>query len=186
MTDLTTAPPATVAERGRARVSQLRDAVSGLRTRATRQGFDHYLFLAGCVLVPLGLLAILLGWYGAANSAYQFELIPYLISGGILGLALTTVGCFAYFGYWLTRVHAQQRADTDRLVQAINQLMVGLGEPVVDEAASTNGEVSLVATPTGTMVHLPTCPVVAGKDNLRAVDPDDPDLEPCKLCEPPL
>ena len=44
----------------------------------------------------------------------------------------------------------------------------------------------LVATMTGTMLHRPDCPVVANKakSELRAVDADDPDLKPCKICDP--
>ncbi|HEY2167805.1 MAG TPA: hypothetical protein VGH01_11605, partial [Jatrophihabitantaceae bacterium] len=40
------------------------------------------LFAAGAVLMPLGLLAIGLGWYGTAHSKYDYDQRTYLISGG--------------------------------------------------------------------------------------------------------
>ena len=42
-------------------------------------------------------LAIIFGWYGAAHSAYLFQEIPYLISGGLLGVALVAGGGFLFF-----------------------------------------------------------------------------------------
>ena len=64
------------------------------------------LFWAGAVLLPLGLVVIVLGWYGAANTPYQYDQLSYLVSGGLLGLGLTFVGGFLYFGAWLARIAA--------------------------------------------------------------------------------
>ena len=43
-------------------------------------------------LIVFGFVCILLGWYGAAHSPYQYQEIPYLISGGLLGVALVIAG----------------------------------------------------------------------------------------------
>ena len=61
------------------------------------------LFWAGAILLPLGLVVIVLGWYGAANTPYQYDQLSYLVSGGLLGLGLTFTGGFLYFGAWLAR-----------------------------------------------------------------------------------
>ena len=71
---------------------------------------NHYqllqlvLFWAGAILLPLGLVVIVLGWYGAANTPYQYDQLSYLVSGGLLGLGLTFIGGFLYFGAWLARI----------------------------------------------------------------------------------
>lgn len=52
--------------------------------------------------MTMGLTAILLGWFGAARSTLLEEQIPYLISGGLLGLALSTIGALLLFTHWLT------------------------------------------------------------------------------------
>ena len=80
------------------------------------------LTLAGSLLMPLGLLAIGLGWYGAAHTPYTFEQIAYLVSGGIGGLALTTLGGFLFFGSWLARIAHQQRQQTELLASEIARL----------------------------------------------------------------
>ena len=178
--------------RGRMRVGQLRDAVGGLRTRAANRGMDFYLFIAGAVLVPLGILIVLLGWYGAANTGYLFEQIPYLISGGMLGVAVVVVGSFAYFAYWLTRLYHQQQAQADRTVEVLERLEQRLedlrflesGGASGNGRATSTGDVDLVATPSGTMFHRPDCAVVANRPKLRKVKGNERNMEPCKLCDP--
>lgn len=73
------------------------------------------LFVAGAVLLPAGLVVIGLGWYGVAHTPYQYDQMSYLVSGGILGLGITFVGGFLYFGAWLARVAADQKDASKRL-----------------------------------------------------------------------
>ena len=177
------------------RVARLRDAVGGLRTRAANRGPEFYLFIAGAVLVPLGLAVILLGWYGASHSGFLFEQIPYLISGGMLGVGLVIVGAFSYFAYWLTKLYQQQGQQAERTVEAIERLEKRLADlPLEERATRTNGRTkagrtgaggpAFVATPSGTMFHRPDCTVVASRPNLRKVASDAPGMEPCRLCDP--
>jgi hypothetical protein len=182
--------------RGRLRVGQLREAVGGLRTRAAKRGIEAYLFVAGAVLVPLGILIVLLGWYGSAHTGFLFEQIPYLISGGMLGLSLVTVGSFAYFAFWMTRLYQQQQAHTDRTVEVLERLEQRLEDlRYLDGGsassrgsgngrATSTGDVSFVATQTGTMFHLPDCTVVANRPKLKKVTGNERNMEPCKLCDP--
>ena len=96
------------------RHERLTVAVRRLRTRATTDDTARVLLVLGGVLVPLGVVLIVLGWAGAARSVDEWEQIPYLISGGILGLALVVAGGFCYFTYWQTEVlHAVRRDVTD-------------------------------------------------------------------------
>jgi hypothetical protein len=185
------------------RVHELRSAVGSLRVRASRGGIDQYLFIAACVLVPLGLGLVLLGWYGSAHTPYQFEQLPYVISGGLLGTALAVLGGLAYFAHWMTRVVNDQRAQTERIVAALEQLATsngagGAASSTVAAAAPTaarssrgrasssgsNGGGAFVATPTGTMFHRPDCVVVANRPKVRKVSADAKGFEACKLCDP--
>ena len=81
-------------------------AASKLRTRRSLP-VDRWFQLAGAVFMCLGLLAIIGGWYGVSHTARTWRQTPYLVSGGLLGLALTFVGGFAYFAYWMTRLVEQ-------------------------------------------------------------------------------
>jgi len=92
------------------------------RTTESERLMQQGLGLAGSLLMPLGLIAIGLGWYGAAHTPYTFEQVAYLVSGGIGGLALTTLGGFLFFGSWLARIAHQQRQQTELLAGEIARL----------------------------------------------------------------
>jgi hypothetical protein len=46
----------------------------------------------GWILTGVGLLAIFLGWFGVSGSALVAKQLPFLISGGIGGIALVAIG----------------------------------------------------------------------------------------------
>jgi hypothetical protein len=108
-----------------ARHQRLITQVRGLRTRATADNTARFLLVLGGVLLPLGFVLIILGWTGAARSVDEWEQIPYLISGGLLGLALVVAGGFCYFTYWQTEVlHAARRdaSDTKAVLEALGRI----------------------------------------------------------------
>jgi hypothetical protein len=77
-------------------------------------------------LMTTGLSIILLGWLGAARSTIVEEQIPYLISGGLLGVALATIGALTLFAHWLTvliregrRQEALRKQDHIELMEAL-------------------------------------------------------------------
>ena len=70
-------------------------------------------------LMTSGVAAIVLGWLGASRSILVSEQVPYLISGGLLGLALATIGALAYFTHWLTVLVRDNRAQHAELVRLL-------------------------------------------------------------------
>lgn len=85
------------------------------------------MLVVGAVGVALGLLLVALGYLGASHTIYVFEQIPYLISGGIFGGCLVVAGSLAYFGYWLTKVHADNQRAVGSL-ERMEQLLAVLVE----------------------------------------------------------
>ncbi|GLZ35069.1 hypothetical protein Lesp02_72560 [Lentzea sp. NBRC 105346] len=71
--------------------------------------------LVGTLLMACGIAAIGFAWWGTAHTGYVFEQIPYLVSGGLLGLGLIGVGGFLYFGSWLTKLMEEQRQTAQAL-----------------------------------------------------------------------
>jgi len=65
---------------------------------------ERLLMVIGGIIAPLGIIVVLLGWWGASNTPYVFEQVPYLISGGVLGLSLVFLGAFFYFTHWITQL----------------------------------------------------------------------------------
>jgi hypothetical protein len=190
----TTTTPAVAPARGR-----LGDALRDLATRASRPDAERMLRLAGPVLLPSGAIVILLGWYGAANTTRVFLQIPYLISGGLLGLGLMFAGGFLYFARWMTDLldesrrnadHARETADRTALaLERIERLLRErpLDAPVAAasrQAAAPLGTPALVVTEKGSMVHRTDCRLVAGRST-RPADPAD-GLRRCQICRPPL
>ena len=79
----------------------------------TRKGLpvDKWFQLGGGVFLCVGLLAIVAGAYGVSHTARTWRQTPYVVSGGLLGLALVFIGGFAYFAFWLTKLVEQGNAQ---------------------------------------------------------------------------
>src|SRR3954469_6894409 len=193
---MTTAPEAdpyaaTEAVDPMVRQERLAGRVGKLRTRSGSRNLDRWLLLTGGALMPLGFLLIILGWVGASHTPLLFEQIPYMISGGLLGIALVFAGGFVYFAYWMTLLVRESRTAREDLQASLSRLenllasgaMIG-GSFAPADYDSSNGHASFVATATGTMIHRPDCVAVANRDGLRAVSPDTPGYTACGLCEP--
>lgn len=86
---------------------------------ASPDRLHNALFIVGAVLQPLGFIVIGLGWFGAARTSFEYAQTPYLISGGLGGLALCFVGGFLYFGSWLARIAADQRESRRQLADTL-------------------------------------------------------------------
>ncbi|HLI54987.1 MAG TPA: hypothetical protein VKU88_11715 [Acidimicrobiales bacterium] len=151
--------------------------------------------MAGAILLPLGVAVIVLGWNGAAHGRVDQQQIPYIISGGILGLAGVMVGCFFYWAHWLYRIydqadlHHQQALREQR--EMMRELLETLGSRVRPEAASAgrspNGAGrTFVATRSGTNFHTAGCPMVANRvGELRVVGEEEArGMKACRVCEP--
>jgi len=173
------------------RDAKFSDGVRTLRVGgATVQLSERILLVLAGIVAPLGLVVILLGYLGVANTPYTFEQNSYLVSGGIFGLALVFLGAFFYFAHWMTQLVKEHRVQSVAMLEAIQRLQEEVarqGEGSVRPSTSANGHdpdgLVLVATQRGTMAHVPDCVVVAGKADLREVAAND-GLTPCKLCEP--
>ena len=186
------------------RLAELRAAVARLRVGAARGDHSATLMVAGGVLAPLGLVAVLLGWFGASHTPHSFEQVPYLISGGLLGLGLVFIGGFLYFTHWVTVLVREGRAQSDRTAEALERIesllasaaaaatpalrsgtynqaeSVGISVPEREESRDE----PLYATPNGSMLHRRECPVIATRDNARLVAADTPGFSPCRICQP--
>lgn len=185
----TTAPrPAAAKEQSRPRTS------AALRDQRFRL-IQLILFAAGAVCMPLGIVVISLGWYGTAHSHYDYDQRTYLISGGILGLGITFVGGFLYFGAWLAKSAADQREGSRQLTEALNNLadvmkkqsaVARNGSMSAGAATTAITESSLVRAGENDTVHRRDCPLIATRDDLHPVDRlglgADPHL--CRVCRP--
>ena len=152
------------------------------------------MFAAGGVLMPMGVLAICLGWYGSAHAHYEYDQNVYLLSGGVLGLGLVFLGGFLYFGAWLSRMSTDQRHASAQLTDAL----LALADVMAARQRSTNpgglshAEVTatipalaeLVTAGSNTTVHRRDCPLINSRDDLHSYLPDGTVAATCRVCKP--
>ena len=172
------------------RVTRLRASLANVRSRGNKMPVERMMAFIGAALVGIGIPLIILGWYGAAHTPYTFEQIPYMISGGLLGLALTVLGGLFYFAYWMTRqVHETRRQSdqTELVFRRMESMMSsnGHGTATAIGSSSPAAETAIfVTTSRGSMFHRPDCVVVKGRTDIRRVTGDEKNLKPCKICDP--
>ncbi|MHB8681883.1 MAG: hypothetical protein ACYDA2_07295 [Acidimicrobiales bacterium] len=118
------------------RLAALASAVE--RARGRRWDVRQIMLVAGATLMALGFVAIIIGWYGIAHSAYQFQEMAYLDSGGLLGVALVAGGGFVFFAAWLVRMIEENRRYNSRVAQTLDRVDRALSV-LVSEAGASGG-----------------------------------------------
>lgn len=153
--------------------------------RGTQAVLRSFIQAYGSALVPLGLLAagvvfVMLGWYGAAHTNILTEQIPYLISGGLLGLGLIIVAGIMAVGARSDRETSALRTEIAKLAATANANSAPMGPA----AFATNGH-HVFTVRGGRSYHEPGCPILEGKEGVRELQPAaavGAGLAPCKLC----
>jgi len=130
-------------ERLQARQQRLAGRARELDPR-TSNNRDRALVVLGGTTIVLGVLALVLGWYGASDTHVVFEQIPYLISGGLFGLALVFIGTFTYFAYWLTSIVRETRELRRQLI-AQQQNMLVQQQQIADALTALNTHLGATA-----------------------------------------
>jgi hypothetical protein len=112
------------------RVAEFKKEIAEMRIRPPEDAGERVWLIAGLLLPLLGFVAIFIGWWGASGTAYPAEQVPYLISGGILGLGLIIAGAALfvrysmtrYMRFWLLRMIYEDRTQTDRTVESLDKI----------------------------------------------------------------
>jgi hypothetical protein len=137
---------------------------------------------AGLLLAAIGLIAIGVGWNGAAGQLTLLGQVPYILSGGLIGVSLVILGAAML-------VVQNAREDRTRLELKLDQLtdalMAGAG-PARATAAAPQDASGLVVAGTASY-HVPGCRLVDGREETSLLTPDEAraqDLKPCRVCAP--
>jgi hypothetical protein len=153
---------------------------SGSDVRAFARANARLLIAVGLLLT--GIVIVLLGWYGAANTNILTEQVPYLISGGLLGMALIIVAAVVGSSASLERENRELRRDLTRLLGSGTPRFTGTSIGPVRSAGSDDGRV--VVVPGGRSYHTPGCPIAEGKNGseMSLEEAMESGLSTCKLC----
>ena len=133
----------------------------------------------GLAFCLAGLAAIWAGWNGAASYNDIRKQFPYLISGGVSGLALVLIGV----GLMIIQ---SQRADRVQLEANLTELRVILERLTAPPATGVSDATGSFVVAGPGAYHRPTCKLVAGRD-LRKLTPEQAvtaGLDPCRTCQP--
>jgi hypothetical protein len=143
----------------------------------------------GVGLAVLGLLLIFFGWNGAASYDRVPAQFPYLISGGIAGLALVV------FGSALLVVQ-NARQDRSELQQTLIDVHEALERLTATTAAGSNGAARLdgavaaeehgLVVAGGSAYHRTTCKLIEGHGVLPTMTvaaAEAAGLSPCRACD---
>lgn len=143
--------------------------------------------VVGWVLVAVGAVMIVVGYLGVAHQVLVAKQLPYLVSGGILGVAVVAVGVM-FIATEQVRYDADRLDRLERMVGELHGIL--LTDPsapaVVGHAPAGIRAAALVALPEGERYHTDGCRVVQGKPDVEAVARAirRRALTPCPLCEP--
>lgn len=133
----------------------------------------------------LGFLVILKAWDGAAGLDYAQGQLPYLLSGGGIGLGLIIIGASVL-------VSDSHRRDRVALETKLDELLVALDRAPAAPATAASAPASTRA-PRGMVIagrssfHKPDCRLVAGRDDgdqMTKNDAVDAGLTACRVCKP--
>jgi hypothetical protein len=133
----------------------------------------------GVLLSLLGLLVIFFGWNGAASNNFVPAQFPYLISGGVVGLAVVVLGAAMI-------LVQNQRADLARIESALERVALAIerqGESATAAAGSLEGYVVAGST----SYHRADCTLPEARSEAHLVplaDVPGSGLEPCRVCRP--
>jgi hypothetical protein len=141
----------------------------------------------------LGFFLIFFGWNGAASLDRVQSQFPYLISGGIAGLALVVIGAALI----IVETSRDERESLREEISNLRAVIEQMGVPSTngdrarrDRARAANGsgtrsQEQFVAGQHS--FHRPGCRLLEGRGELErvsAAEADDRGLAACRVCEP--
>ena len=91
-------------------------------------------------LVVLGIVALIVGWFGVSGTGLAAEQLPYLVSGGLGGVVLIVIGCTA----WVSADLQDEWRRLDAIEEQLGQLASSRATVATDNAPSNpNGHVAV-------------------------------------------
>jgi hypothetical protein len=169
--------------------------------------------LLGILYCLAGFFLVFLGWNGAASYDRVSAQIPYVVSGGLGGLALVVLGT----GMIVVQSHRADRTALQAAMLDLNDVLDRLAAGATDDAVAASGAARVAPAPrSGTVsggtvsgaspasmsgrvvpdddvlagpssYHRPGCRLVEGQSGLapmRRGAAEARGLEPCRICTP--
>ena len=135
----------------------------------------------GLSFIAVGLLVIGLAWNGAASKDFVAGQMPYLLSGGALGLGLIVLG-----GAMIVVQNSRHdRSIIEAQLKELNTAIARLANAVGGGGAGGHNGASQVVLGRSSY-HRTDCRLAQGKDlPLATIElAEEEGLSPCRICNP--
>lgn len=142
----------------------------------------------GLLFVAAGFVVIGFAWNGSASKVRVDSQMPYLLSGGFMGIGLIVVGIVMLL---LATVRAERQILTDKFDEMNRLLSRNLGRLQVSaNTAATNGspDATEQVVAGSDLYHRPECRILVGKKGLTTISVAQAaaeGLDACRACDPP-
>ena len=140
--------------------------------------------LVGLLFVAAGFIIIGKAWDGSANLNSVPGQVPYLLSGGFMGLGLIITGSMLLF---LSSLRAEREVMVTRFDEMTRLLSRNLGRMTISSNGSASSGQMVTVAPSGDAYHRSECKILDGKEGLTSVPVEVAVMEglkPCRACNP--
>ncbi len=141
--------------------------------------------LLGLLFLTAGFVLIGKAWDGAASINFAQGQIPYLLSGGFMGLGLIVTGATLIN---VSTVRAEREITTKQFDEMIRLLGRNLNRLSISANGAAGASVGGQVVAGATRFHRIECRILEGKEGLSTVTVEQAEgegLEPCRVCSPP-
>ena len=139
--------------------------------------------ILGLAFMSAGFIVIGKAWDGAASINFAQGQIPYLLSGGFIGLGLIVTGATLLL---LSTIRAERQVFGSQFDEVARLLGRNLSRLQITTNGSGDAGGQVVAA--ATTYHRAECRVLQGKEGLTTVTVEQAaaeGLEACRVCDPP-
>jgi hypothetical protein len=139
--------------------------------------------ILGLTFITAGFVFIFMAWNGSASQNIIMAQFPYVISGGIAGMALIATGSMLLF---LSTIRAERQLMADKFDEVLTLLSRSLAAAQFSTNGGSDASVKVIAA--SAHYHRQECKILEGKQGLTRISLQQAvseGLQPCRVCGPP-
>lgn len=139
----------------------------------------------GLTFMVAGFVLIFFAWNGSASKNIIMAQFPYLISGGVAGMALIVTGSLLLL---LSTVRSERQILSDKFDEITRLLGRNLAGLQFSGTNGSGGELATKVVAASSHYHRSECKILEGKTGLLTVSLQQAlaeGLQACRVCEPP-
>ena len=149
-----------------------------------RSGFGKFGGRLAVILMLVGFVAIFFGYNGASSDARPAAQFPYLISGGLVGIAFIIIGAALF----VIQAYREERMRLEiKLDELISVVAKGGGIGGGGHVAPTPQDLAGLVVAGSASYHAPGCRLVDGREEVDYLTPEEArarSLQACRVCQP--